>query len=102
MLIITFSFTPSAIQDYSHLLQNRLTTLISSLRDAISKNPRQDIGDWFGYFAFDFMGDMAFGGLFDLTSSGRDQDGFCGMIRSTMNFRGLISHIPELCKTLCL
>lgn len=67
------AFTPSAIKSYEPMLQKRLSELLLNL-NARTGSPL-DLGNWFNLFSFDYMGDFAFGGRYNMMSHGRDIDG---------------------------
>jgi cytochrome P450 len=47
-----------SVQDYEPLLEMRITQLLGRL-EGFRDGP-VDIAKWFGFFTFDFMGDMAY------------------------------------------
>jgi hypothetical protein len=64
-------------------------------------NPTQDIGRWLAYLTFDFMGDLAFGGMFELLKAGEDKEGYLDQLQSLIKSTSLIEHhLPELGKIL--
>ncbi|KAJ7766756.1 cytochrome P450 [Mycena metata] len=48
-----------SLQEYESILAKRVTQLVDRLEGLCGT---VDIAEWFSYFTFDFMGDMAFGG----------------------------------------
>lgn len=64
------AFTPRAIKSYEPMLQARVSQLVAVL--ASRAGQPMDLAEWFGHFALDFMGDFAFGGMFDLMAQGTD------------------------------
>jgi hypothetical protein len=97
------SFTPASLQDYSTPLRNRLTLLLSQLEKRASTASTLDIGEWISFFAWDFMGDMAFGGGFDLVRDGTDKQGYWKMMTETIRERGTMRNLtivgknPRVC-----
>jgi hypothetical protein len=68
------AFTPAAVKSYEPMLHARVNQLVNHFELRVGQP--FDIADWFGYFAFDFMGDFAFAGAFDFMKDGKDADGF--------------------------
>jgi hypothetical protein len=67
------AFTPAALKSYRPLLEARVEQLITQLA-ARTETPI-DIMQWFSFVTIDFMGDFAYGGLFNTTTRGRDDAG---------------------------
>jgi cytochrome P450 len=67
------AFTPGAIKSYEPMLQKRLSELVQNLNARSGSS--LDLGHWMNLFSFDFMGDFAFGGRYNMMSHGRDIDG---------------------------
>jgi len=55
-----------------------------------------DIAAWLNYFTTDFMGDMAFGGGFELMEAGGDKDGIRTLFGPTFRFTAITMHIPYI------
>jgi hypothetical protein len=68
------AFTPIAIKSYEPMLHARVSQLMDELYRRVTQPV--DISDWFGFFTFDFMGDFAFAGAFELMKDGKDVDRF--------------------------
>ncbi|KAJ7143140.1 cytochrome P450 [Mycena crocata] len=85
------AFTPAAVKGYEIMLVRRVTQLVEALR--AQKGPSVDISLWCSFFSFDFMGDMAFGGGFELM---RDEEtrGFWYILERGLWFPSLTQHIP--------
>jgi hypothetical protein len=56
------------------MLENRVGQLLG--RFTAQEGQVMDIAKWFGYATMDFMGDFAYGGVFNTVTTGRDDDGF--------------------------
>jgi cytochrome P450 len=67
------AFTPTALKSYQPMLQNRVAQLVTAL-DARS-GKEIDLAEWLAYMALDFMGDFAYGGMFNFMRDG-DPEGF--------------------------
>ncbi|TEB20865.1 hypothetical protein FA13DRAFT_200624 [Coprinellus micaceus] len=69
------AFSSDPLKDYQETLTKRTQELCEHLegqcKNAASGVAVVDLAKWISFFAFDFMGDMAFGGGFELM---RDQD----------------------------
>ncbi|KAH9169509.1 high nitrogen upregulated cytochrome P450 monooxygenase 2 [Lactarius sanguifluus] len=99
------AFSSAAVKEYKDMAAKRTRQLIGCLEDVVHQSGGNkwvvlDMASWFNYFSIDFMGDMAFGGGFELMKAGGDNDGlralfqpFFGTIRAIM---GHISYILPL------
>ncbi|VDC00540.1 unnamed protein product [Peniophora sp. CBMAI 1063] len=71
--------TASATKEYVPFIEKRARQLMERLGDAIvasgEKSGEVNLSAWLSYFATDFMGDMAFGGGFELMKEGGDTQG---------------------------
>ncbi|EJD00159.1 high nitrogen upregulated cytochrome P450 monooxygenase 2 [Fomitiporia mediterranea MF3/22] len=90
------AFNTSAVKGYEPIVQKRALQLVSELNKRTAKTgvPSVDLAQWLSYFATDFMGDMAFGGGFELMRDGGDKQGIWTLIESTMHIAGIYQHIP--------
>ncbi|KAI9572920.1 high nitrogen upregulated cytochrome P450 monooxygenase 2 [Boletus coccyginus] len=67
------AFANTPLRDYEELTLLRARQLINTLKSLCKEQGGVacvDIASWIGYFTFDFMGDMAFGGGFELMRDG--------------------------------
>ncbi|KAF7344421.1 hypothetical protein MSAN_01923300 [Mycena sanguinolenta] len=90
------ALTSSAVREYEPLVAKRASQLISCLRD---KGGIVDLVHWFDLFSLDVMGDLAFGGTFEMLRDGRDVDGLGERIQVATDVTG---HIPWIINTLHL
>ncbi|KAF8205448.1 cytochrome P450 [Mycena galopus ATCC 62051] len=90
--------TASALREYEPLAEKRTSQLISRLRD----HEVVDIVDWFDLFSLDIMGDLAFGGGFEMMRVGRDVDGVGERIRGFMKASAVLAQIPWILNTVNL
>ncbi|KAK7019301.1 cytochrome P450 [Favolaschia claudopus] len=87
-----------AIQEYEYILAKRVSQLADRLQE-LSGQP-VNLAQWVGYFTFDVMGDMAFGGGFELVRDAGDKEGFWTLIEDGMKTLSLLSHVPWSAPTL--
>ena len=75
----------------------RLSYYTSQLLTAIDSHLGQpmNVTQWFNYYAFDVMGELAFGKGFDMLAEGKDQY-FMAQLRESMTVIGLTSHLSWL------
>jgi len=59
-----------------------------------------DLSTWLSFFQFDFMGDMAFGGGFEMLRDGGDEEGIHQILRDYLRVFALTSHVPWVSRTL--
>ncbi|KAJ6495411.1 high nitrogen upregulated cytochrome P450 monooxygenase 2 [Mycena sanguinolenta] len=93
------ALTSSAIRDYEPLVAKRAHQLVSCLRDS---GGVVDLVHWFNLFSFDVMGDLAFGGTFEMLLDGQDVDGLGEQIQVFMQAADLSGQIPWMINTLRL
>ncbi|KAJ7662844.1 cytochrome P450 [Mycena polygramma] len=86
------AFTTKAIREADKFLLPRVDRLISKLGE---QEGELDIGKWFGYFTFDFMGDLFFGGAFDMLED-QDKGGFWKIIEEFAPVIATLYYLPWL------
>ncbi|KAF7344409.1 hypothetical protein MSAN_01922100 [Mycena sanguinolenta] len=86
----------TSVRDYEPLIGKRASQLVSCLRDGGTA----DLVHWFDLFSFDVMGDLAFGGAFEMLRDGRDVGGLGGRIQVFMKALDLSGQIPWIIDTL--
>ncbi|KAF7308195.1 Peroxisomal hydratase-dehydrogenase-epimerase [Mycena chlorophos] len=90
------------LKGFEHVLAKRLVILLSQF-DKIAKsgpgNNKLDLAAWFSYLTFDFMGDLAFGGPFNMLRDGGDKDGMWAIVGQGAKATAIISQIPWLVPT---
>ncbi|KDR74013.1 hypothetical protein GALMADRAFT_99754 [Galerina marginata CBS 339.88] len=92
------AFKPSFIADHEGMLIARAEQFIAKLKELCSpKNAQQtiDIALWINYFTFDFMGDLAFGGVYSLMRDGDTEEVLLKMKRGIF-LPSVSQHIPWL------
>ncbi|KAF7315570.1 hypothetical protein MIND_00072300 [Mycena indigotica] len=89
-----------SLRGYESILAIRLRQLLDRL-DEIAKTPQAelDINEWISYLTFDFMGDMAFGGGFNMLLDGGDKDGMWGVIRLGVKATSILAHVHWIVPT---
>ncbi|KAJ6460901.1 cytochrome P450 [Mycena sanguinolenta] len=85
------AMTSACIREYEPVIVKRASQLISCLRDQPSS---VDLVHWLDLFAYDLMGDLAFGGGFEMLRDGRDLDGVGERIRGFTKASYLIGQLP--------
>ncbi|KAI3597833.1 cytochrome p450, partial [Moniliophthora roreri] len=96
------AFSAEALLDYQDILVKRARELASRLEATYREGQKQvDIAKWISYFSFDFMGELAFGGGFDLLQNG-DKNGYqAGMEKALMYvFRDFSEGRVKKCQSL--
>ncbi|KAJ7766759.1 cytochrome P450, partial [Mycena metata] len=93
------AMTSAAIREYEPLIVKRANQLVSRLAD---QTGTLDLVGWFDLFALDLMGDLAFGGGFEMLRAGEDADGVGSRIHSFMKASAVTGHIPWIISTLHL
>ncbi|KAK7042168.1 cytochrome P450 [Favolaschia claudopus] len=85
------AFNAAAIKGYEPILLRRVTQFIEALGSR--QDATVDLSRWLSFFAFDFMGDIAFGGGFELMRDG-DKDGMWHIMESGLFLPTLTQQIP--------
>jgi len=93
------AFSSTAVKEYEVIVAKRLRQLIGCLESLAHGSDRKegitlDVAAWLNYFTTDFMGDMAFGGGFELMKAGGDKDGIWAIMESGMYIGAILSHVP--------
>ncbi|KAI0279986.1 cytochrome P450 [Russula aff. rugulosa BPL654] len=93
------AFSSTALKEYEVIMAKRIRQLIDCLEDRVHGSDRKggvvlDMVAWLNYFTTDFMGDMAFGGGFELMEAGGDKDGIWAILESGLHISAIVSHIP--------
>ncbi|KZT66218.1 cytochrome P450 [Daedalea quercina L-15889] len=86
------AFTPAALKDYELILVRRVAQLVDELKNRGTAGP-VDLSLWLSYCIFDFMGDMVFGGGFELMHEG-DKDGIYRTMVAGLHLPALTQQIP--------
>ncbi|PCH42796.1 cytochrome P450 [Wolfiporia cocos MD-104 SS10] len=97
------AFTTAAVKDYEPIMVRRAAQLVEELRMRCAEQQRNevqvDLSRWLSYFTFDFMGDMVFGGGFELMHEG-DRDGMYQTMVSGLYLPALSQQIPWCARAL--
>ncbi|KAI0050676.1 high nitrogen upregulated cytochrome P450 monooxygenase 2 [Auriscalpium vulgare] len=97
------AFTTTAVKGYEEIVVKRTRQLIERLenlslqRDSLkgkSLGAILDLGQWLSYFATDLMGDMSFGGGFELMRDGNDARGLWQMLNQGLEATASLAHAP--------
>ncbi|KAH9922364.1 cytochrome P450 [Fomitopsis serialis] len=86
------AFTPAAMKDYEPILVRRAAQLVDELKQK-GATGSVDLSLWLSYCIFDFMGDMVFGGGFELMHDG-DRDGIYRTMVAGLHLPALTQQIP--------
>ncbi|KAJ7065627.1 high nitrogen upregulated cytochrome P450 monooxygenase 2 [Mycena amicta] len=92
-----------SLREFEGILANRLEQLLERL-DEISKTDgtkgEVDMAKWFSYLTFDFMGDMAFGGGFNmLLDRGGSKDDIWSIIKLGAKATSIIAQVAWIAPT---
>ncbi|KAJ2934634.1 hypothetical protein H1R20_g2468, partial [Candolleomyces eurysporus] len=92
------AFSAGPVKDYQELLEIRGKQLRDHIQSFSAKPGKGagtpvDFAKWFSLFAFDFMGDLAFGGCFELMRDG-DVHGFFTAMEEGMELPAVMQHVP--------
>ncbi|KAF7330444.1 Cytochrome P450 [Mycena venus] len=87
-----------SLKEYEEVIAKRATQLL----DCIADMGTIDFSAWISYFAFDFMGDMAFGGGFELLANEADRTKIWPIIEKFNITISIFTHVPWAAQTLLL
>ncbi|PAV19171.1 cytochrome P450 [Pyrrhoderma noxium] len=87
------AFSSASIREYQVTITVRVRQLVGELKKRADRGEALNIVPWLSYFAFDFMGDMAFGGAFEFMSDG-DKEGIIGLMMERIDSSAWQQHIP--------
>ncbi|EKM49543.1 uncharacterized protein PHACADRAFT_153972 [Phanerochaete carnosa HHB-10118-sp] len=82
------AFSTAAVKDYDPVIQHRVHGLGEGL--GARQGEVLDLSDWLGFFTFDFMGDLVYGGWTEMMREGGDHNGLWSILTS-----GLKHVLPE-------
>ncbi|KAJ6457611.1 cytochrome P450 [Mycena sanguinolenta] len=85
------AFIPAAIKGYEPMLIRRVAQLVEAL--GAGTDTSVDLSQWLSFFSFDFMGDIAFGGGFELMRDG-DRNGLWHILERGLYLPALTQQIP--------
>ncbi|THH16891.1 hypothetical protein EW146_g3823 [Bondarzewia mesenterica] len=89
------AFSSNAIKHYEHSLHSRVSQLVSIL-EMHSQGDSVNLSRWLSLFSFDFMGDLAYGGIFELMKDGGDTHGFIKMSMLGVEQQEILGTMPWL------
>ncbi|KAI0265058.1 high nitrogen upregulated cytochrome P450 monooxygenase 2 [Gloeopeniophorella convolvens] len=93
------AFSSTALKEYEVIIAKRLRQLVDSIENDIQRQQREkgrsliDINKWLESFTTDFMGDMAFGGGFELMEDGGDVKGLWRIFESGFRSSTVFAHV---------
>ncbi|KAJ7461561.1 cytochrome P450 [Mycena latifolia] len=93
------SMTSASLREYEPLIANRARQFVSRLAEQTGS---VNLVAWFDLFSLDLMGDLAFGGGFELLQDGKDVAGTGDRIRIFVAAASLTGQIPWILPTLHL
>ncbi|PIL26706.1 cytochrome P450 [Ganoderma sinense ZZ0214-1] len=85
---------PAAIREYEPLIAKRARQLVDRLEE--HAGGVVTIGNWFNFFSYDFMSDMAFGGGSELLQAGNDRGNVWSVLEEAMFIATFFGHMPWL------
>ncbi|KAJ7579881.1 cytochrome P450 [Mycena floridula] len=85
------AFSTAGTKAYEPILRNRLDQLVESLKS--QQGESLNLAESMSFFAYDFMGDMAFGGGFELMRDG-DKGGLWSLMERGIRVQAYTQHVP--------
>ncbi|KAI0265036.1 high nitrogen upregulated cytochrome P450 monooxygenase 2 [Gloeopeniophorella convolvens] len=95
------AFSSTALKEYETVVARRTRQLVARLQGIILDSGQKDgaavdVCAWMNFFTTDFMGDMAFGGGFELMRDGGDKEGLWTLLQSNIYISSSLAHIPYI------
>jgi cytochrome P450 len=87
-----------SLQDYDLIIQKRGEQLVERLEGLCGSVI--DMSAWFAYYTFDFMGDMCFGGGYEMLRDSADVNDRWGVLERFITVAGIISQVPWASQTI--
>ncbi|KAF7288957.1 hypothetical protein MIND_01412300 [Mycena indigotica] len=88
-----------SLKDYEGILAKRISIMLSQFDKFANEGTKVDLSAWCSYLTFDFMGDMAFGGGFEMLRDGEDRDGIFSIIKIGIKATAIFAQIPWIAPT---
>ena len=91
-------YSMAAMQQLSPFIDDTIELLAARMEGFIAGNPtdRFDLGAWLHYFAFDVLGEVAFGRKFGFLEEGCDVESAIRVIDDSQWYNGIVGQVPEL------
>ncbi|CAN8099361.1 unnamed protein product [Discula destructiva] len=86
------AFSPKALRDYEARVAAYTDELLETVDRQARKGQELNASKWFNYYSFDIMGDLAFGGSFNMMKSGQDHY-YLKSTHSNMILVGIFSRV---------
>ncbi|KAI0141601.1 cytochrome P450 [Xylariaceae sp. FL1272] len=67
-----------------------------AVQGSANPQPIVDLGNWLHYFAFDVLGEVAFGRSFGFLAAGADKEDAIRTIDNSQKYNGIVGQIPEV------
>ncbi|KAJ7156984.1 cytochrome P450 [Mycena crocata] len=90
-----------SLKEYEAIIAKRAIQLLDAVTD-FPDSTQVDLSAWISYFSFDFMGDMAFGGGFELLQNEADRNMIWPIIERFNIMVSIYCHVPWAARTLLL
>ncbi|EOD50259.1 putative cytochrome p450 protein [Neofusicoccum parvum UCRNP2] len=95
------SYSMASMQGMTPYIEDTIALLFAKLdgfATAGGGGGRQemDLGDWLHYFAFDVLGEVAFGKKWGFLAEGRDVEGCINAIDKSQQYNGTVGQLPAL------
>nr|GAT44522.1 predicted protein [Mycena chlorophos] len=94
-----------SLKGYEGILADRVQIMLDQFDRFVQQGSGKgmvDMAAWCSYLTFDFMGDMAFGGGFDMLRDGEDRGGIFSIIKIGIKATAIIAQIPWIAPTVDL
>ncbi|KAI0546695.1 cytochrome P450 [Xylaria curta] len=103
-------YSMAAMRQLSPFIDDTIELLVSRMNDFCADSttspkegsfggnkpqPSFDLGNWLHYFAFDVLGEVAFGRSFGFLVAGMDKENAIRTIDNSQKYNGIIGQIPE-------
>ncbi|EKM49557.1 uncharacterized protein PHACADRAFT_131233 [Phanerochaete carnosa HHB-10118-sp] len=90
----TRAFSTAAVKDFDPVIQHRVHGLGEGL--GARQGEVLDLSEWLGFFTYDFMGDLVYGGWTEMMREGGDRDGLWKVLNAGTKVCFVYEHVPWL------
>ncbi|KAJ7444864.1 cytochrome P450 [Mycena latifolia] len=90
-----------SLKEYEAIIAKRATQLLNCIDESLDPN-RINLSAWISYFSFDFMGDMAFGGGFELMKDETARRTLWPILERFSIIASIYCHVPWAARSLAL
>jgi hypothetical protein len=89
-------YSMAAMQQLSPFIDDTIDFFMGKMAGFADGDGKVDLGAWLHYFAFDVLGEVAFGRSFGFLEQGKDIEDAISIIDNSQRYNGIVGQVPEL------